>query len=199
MSALTTQFPAAGAHMRWRIAGQAPVAGKAVHSWQHASACWGEALQLAGHPGASDVAQTPEVLDAEGAVIAHVSYNGRVWPGTERDWRPGAVPLYDPCIDVQTARADAAYAAYDFGDDVVVEDHVGWEYTSPGTEWSRAVYVRTDDEAEATARLTFTVRFDDVARVVEAYAIDSKGQIWGAMPCPKAESSSTDEPEGMRP
>lgn len=28
-----------------------------------------------------------------GKIIAHVSYNGRVWAGTE--WKPGMVPLYD--------------------------------------------------------------------------------------------------------
>jgi hypothetical protein len=29
-----------------------------------------------------------------GKIVAHVSYNGRVWAGTE--WTPGATPLYDP-------------------------------------------------------------------------------------------------------
>lgn len=36
---------------------------------------------------------TPVILDLAGSVIAHVSYNGRVWPGS--DWTPDATPLYD--------------------------------------------------------------------------------------------------------
>jgi hypothetical protein len=30
----------------------------------------------------------------DGVEIAHVSYNGKVWPGTE--WRSGLRPLFDP-------------------------------------------------------------------------------------------------------
>lgn len=39
--------------------------------------------------------QTPscEILDGE-TVVAHVSYNGRVWAGAK--WISGATPLYDP-------------------------------------------------------------------------------------------------------
>jgi hypothetical protein len=34
------------------------------------------------------------VWDAAGAKIAHVSYNGKVWPPTY--WVPDSVPLFDP-------------------------------------------------------------------------------------------------------
>lgn len=34
-----------------------------------------------------------QIVDEGGTVIAHVSYNGRVWPGA--DYQPDAVPLYD--------------------------------------------------------------------------------------------------------
>jgi len=39
--------------------------------------------------------QTPrcEILDGD-TVVAHVSYNGRVWAGAR--WQPGATPLFDP-------------------------------------------------------------------------------------------------------
>jgi hypothetical protein len=36
---------------------------------------------------------SPLIVDDAGAVIAHVSYNGRVWPGSE--WAANAAPLYD--------------------------------------------------------------------------------------------------------
>lgn len=36
----------------------------------------------------------PLVYDGAGRAVAHVSYNGRVWPGAE--WRDGDAPLYDP-------------------------------------------------------------------------------------------------------
>lgn len=35
-----------------------------------------------------------KIVDDRGNAIAHVSYNGRVWPGTE--WKPDSKPLYDP-------------------------------------------------------------------------------------------------------
>ncbi|SHG89239.1 hypothetical protein [Bradyrhizobium erythrophlei] len=34
------------------------------------------------------------IIDDAGKIIAHVSYNGRVWPGAE--WKPNSKPLYDP-------------------------------------------------------------------------------------------------------
>lgn len=36
---------------------------------------------------------TPLIVDGDGLVIARVSYNGRVWPGTA--WTIDAKPLYD--------------------------------------------------------------------------------------------------------
>jgi hypothetical protein len=37
---------------------------------------------------------TARIVNAAGALVARVSYNGRVWPN--EDWRPGLVPLLDP-------------------------------------------------------------------------------------------------------
>ena len=32
--------------------------------------------------------------------IGYVSFNGRIWAGFSRDWRPGDKPIYDPiCHD----------------------------------------------------------------------------------------------------
>jgi hypothetical protein len=36
---------------------------------------------------------SPNIVDEAGAVIARVSFNGRVWP--PGDWTADAVPLYD--------------------------------------------------------------------------------------------------------
>lgn len=36
---------------------------------------------------------SPKIVDEAGAVIAHVSYNGRVWAG--ESWTQDATPLYD--------------------------------------------------------------------------------------------------------
>lgn len=35
------------------------------------------------------------LLDADRRTVGYVSYNGRVWSGSPRDWKPGSVPLYD--------------------------------------------------------------------------------------------------------
>ncbi|HTR86214.1 MAG TPA: hypothetical protein VMI56_17150 [Reyranella sp.] len=42
------------------------------------------------------VSHFPDALIFEGdALVAHVSYNGRVWAGHPRAWKPGDAPLFD--------------------------------------------------------------------------------------------------------
>lgn len=110
-------------------------------------------------------------------------------------------------------QAEKAFSDYDFGDGVMVTDTSGWEYISPGNERTRAVYVETaaeDDGPGPRWKLTFTARFDpSTGTLTEAYAIDSKGQIWGSLPARDAnqptlsmspDSDSGDEQdEGPRP
>lgn len=42
--------------------------------------------------------ETPpcRIFKADGQQVAYVSYNGRVWPGSARDWQPGRSCIYDP-------------------------------------------------------------------------------------------------------
>jgi hypothetical protein len=42
--------------------------------------------------------ETPscEILNHRAEVVGYVSYNGRVWRGSEREWRCGDRPLYAP-------------------------------------------------------------------------------------------------------
>lgn len=42
------------------------------------------------------------IVDEAGEAIAHVSYNGRVWPG--REWVADVGPLYDNCPNQFTAK-----------------------------------------------------------------------------------------------
>lgn len=73
------------------------VVGRRLHrvpSWAAVSVAYRKtinALDL----GAS---RTPhcDILDDDGLVVAHVSYNGRVWPGPRQDWHPLMRPLYEP-------------------------------------------------------------------------------------------------------
>lgn len=84
---------------------------------------------------------------------------------------------------VREEAADHAYLNYDLGDAEVVDDD-GWEYVEPGNEWTRKIYLAPeagDDEPGNSMRLTFTVRFNDDDTVAEAYAIDTCGQIHGAI------------------
>jgi hypothetical protein len=81
-----------------------------------------------------------------------------------------------------TNKADAAFESFNFGDGVEVTDTDSWEYTTPGLERSRKVYVETEREDDGPAprwTLSFTVRFNEAGDVVEAYALDEKGQFWG--------------------
>lgn len=91
--------------------------------------------------------------------------------------------LLTPTVD-QAALADDAFSRYDFGEGVTVTDTSGWEYSIPGNERTRRVFVETEREDDFAAprwTLTFTVRFDRITGALcEAYAIDFKGQIWGS-------------------
>ena len=87
-----------------------------------------------------------------------------------------------PTLD-QGALADQAFAEYNFGEGVYVTDSSGWEYSTPGHERTRKVYVETDPEDDGPAprwSLNFTVRFDpETCALSEVYAMDDKGQVWG--------------------
>lgn len=85
----------------------------------------------------------------------------------------------------QAAQAEKAFADYAFGKDVMVTDTSGWEYTNPGHERTRKVYVETEREDDGPAPryiLNFTVRFDPTTGALEeACATDANGNQWGAM------------------
>ena len=85
----------------------------------------------------------------------------------------------------QASLADKAFADFDFGEGVTVTDIGGWEYSHPGHERSRKVFVETEREYDGPAprwTLNFNVRFNEVdGSLVEAYALDQKGQPWGRM------------------
>ena len=87
--------------------------------------------------------------------------------------------------DYQAAQADKAFADYAFGKGVMVTDTSGWEYTNPGHERTRKVYVEADREDDGPApryTLNFTVRFDPATGTLEdACATDANGNQWGAM------------------
>ena len=62
------------------------------HSFADVSSAYRRTIEHLGL-GAS---QTPPctIFDETGMLVAHVSYNGRVWAGSS--YQPGAVPLYEP-------------------------------------------------------------------------------------------------------
>ncbi len=65
-----------------------------VRSWPQVSEAYRRTIARLGL-GASHAPRC-EIIDGEGQVVAHVSYNGRVWPGDVRDWSPDIRPIYDP-------------------------------------------------------------------------------------------------------
>lgn len=64
---------------------------KAVASYAEASAA---VLAFIGGRGASQCPPGMGLIAANGQIVAHVSYNGRVWPA--REWEAGMAPLFDP-------------------------------------------------------------------------------------------------------
>lgn len=65
-----------------------------VASFEEASRMFCAARDKAGE-GASRT-PSPQIVDERGEVIAHVSYNGRVWAGAS--YVADAAPLYDNCV-----------------------------------------------------------------------------------------------------
>lgn len=64
-----------------------------VSSLAEASAMFCAARDKAG-TGASRT-PTPMVYNAAGDLVAHISYNGRVWSGHPRDWTPETKPMME--------------------------------------------------------------------------------------------------------
>ncbi|PRD92271.1 hypothetical protein C6P88_16570 [Burkholderia contaminans] len=88
--------------------------------------------------------------------------------------------------EVPASRHDAAYRAlktYFFGNDVVLDEmDDAWRRSASGDEWTMLVVVQTtgDDDGPTSASLSFNVRFaPNGPAVVEAFAIDSAGTVWG--------------------
>ena len=44
----------------------------------------------------ADLTPVPEIADTTGKIVAHISYNGRVWCGPKGSWSAGDVPLCCP-------------------------------------------------------------------------------------------------------
>lgn len=94
--------------------------------------------------------------------------------------------LIGPAVGVDEARqsvADDAWLQYDFGTDAV-GDSEGWERTTPGDEWTRRVYLESDeaDVDEATQAATLTIRFEPGSALpAEIYAIDEGGNVFGSI------------------
>jgi hypothetical protein len=102
--------------------------------------------------------------------------------------------------------ADLAFQNYGFGYRVSVEEDVDkdkregfvhpnmatqfehesreWQHTNLGNDWCRPVYILTDGggDVQYWHRLLFTVRFYPTsAHVMDVYALDSMGSIWGRL------------------
>lgn len=85
---------------------------------------------------------------------------------------------------MREAAANMAFRSYDFGDGVTAKNEDEWAYSSTSEEWCRSVYVVLDGSpGPDTTRLNFVVRFEaDSAKMLEIYAADTTGSIWGSMP-----------------
>lgn len=83
--------------------------------------------------------------------------------------------------NLRRAAADSAASTYEFGDDAGPSEMGGWEFTTPGDEWTRPIYLDpADEDSDTTIKAYFTVRFEaGTAKVIEAYAIDYNGNIFG--------------------
>jgi hypothetical protein len=71
--------------------------------------------------------------------------------------------------------AEEAWLAFDFGRDPCSSD--GWEYVTPGNEWTKKVYFEPDDPDQPSLSGSFTVRFKpETAEISEQFAM-CNGQL----------------------
>lgn len=91
-------------------------------------------------------------------------------------------PPYASLCDRRHAAADGEFERYDFEGPVGEAD--GWEYTSPGVEYSRTVWLTNEADPDGDdIKASFTVVFAsaDSDEVVEAYAT-ANGNEFGSRP-----------------
>ncbi len=82
---------------------------------------------------------------------------------------------------LRRAVAEAISDLYKFGDGVTVHEISGWEWSTPGLEWTRSVYVSDTLGQVSTHKWRLVVRFkQDSGLVDEAYALNSDGQMCGS-------------------
>ena len=94
----------------------------------------------------------------------------------------GAAPTTATLEERREAAAQAHFIAHAFGDDVVVAEADGWERTTPGDEWSRTVYLESDqaDIDDTSESATYVVQFaPGTDNVVSSYAITGNGCLVG--------------------
>jgi hypothetical protein len=90
--------------------------------------------------------------------------------------------------------AEAAFLSYDFGE-TEIEATGGWEWTQPGDEVSRPLFLAPlDSNAEATDKAFFNVRFatNESVEVIEAFAITESGSLFGSR-APSANAPLADD------
>ena len=65
-----------------------------LESLEHASVAYRATIEKLNLGGS----QTPQctIIARDGAIVGHVSYNGRVWFGHPTEWQPNDKPLFDP-------------------------------------------------------------------------------------------------------
>ena len=94
----------------------------------------------------------------------------------------GAVPTAATLEERREAVAQARFIAHAFGIDAVVGEMDGWEHTTPGDEWSRTVYLESDqaDIDDTSEAVTYVVQFaPGTDEVASSYAITGNGCLVG--------------------
>src|SRR3546814_9572907 len=102
-------------------------------------------------------------------------------------------------IERRRAAADAEFEGYDFGS-ISIAAADGWQFTMPGNQVHRAIYIEDPDNPEAdTVTAHFGVKFiaDDSDEVADAYAIVD-GNLCGRRLEPRSEEHTSELPSLMR-
>lgn len=85
-------------------------------------------------------------------------------------------PAENPYLNAARANAaELSWTQYSFP--VEIEDADGWEFTTPGDEWTRKVYFESEGQGEPSLPGSFTIRFKPGTDEIEEEVAMCNGQI----------------------
>jgi hypothetical protein len=127
----------------------------------------------------------PELLATDIAPDDTVTTQGGIDISPLTNALQGLKSQFSSLDDERDVAAQDALNDHDFGEDAVVGEMDGWERTIPGDEWTRTVYLESDQQNidEGSTAVTLRVVFKTgTAELSEVYHSDDGGNLFHSFP-----------------